>query len=118
MSIWQAVAIVMRKYATFTGTAGRAEFWWWALASTFATIIVGMVIGWFVDPSDPYMHLWSLLLLLPSLAVVVRRLRDAGIGWGHVFWLLVPVAGVLVIGILCLQRSARLAYGAAAIPAV
>ncbi|HUG51593.1 MAG TPA: hypothetical protein VLZ78_11410, partial [Terrimesophilobacter sp.] len=33
----------------------------------------------------------------PSLAVTVRRLRDAGYQWGHIFWLLLPVAGVIVL---------------------
>ena len=49
--------------------------------------------------------LWSLAVLLPSLAVTVRRLRDAGYQWGHIFWLLLPVAGVIVLIVLCAQPT-------------
>ena len=40
---------------------------------------------------------WGVAVLLPYLAVTVRRLRDAGYGWGHLFWILVPIAGIFVL---------------------
>jgi hypothetical protein len=49
--------------------------------------------------------LWSLAILLPSLAVLVRRLRDAGHGWGHVFWLLLPFVGTIILIVLAAQPS-------------
>jgi uncharacterized membrane protein YhaH (DUF805 family) len=48
---------------------------------------------------------WALAVLLPGLAVNVRRLRDAGYGWGHLFWLLIPLAGIIIIAVLCAQPS-------------
>jgi uncharacterized membrane protein YhaH (DUF805 family) len=41
--------------------------------------------------------LWGIAVLLPSLAVAVRRLRDAGFGWGNLFFILVPIAGIVVL---------------------
>ena len=41
--------------------------------------------------------LWGIAVLLPNLAVAVRRLRDAGYGWGNLFWVLVPLAGIVVL---------------------
>jgi uncharacterized membrane protein YhaH (DUF805 family) len=49
--------------------------------------------------------LWGLAVLLPSLAVAVRRLRDAGYEWGHLFWVLVPIAGLAVLVILWVQPT-------------
>ncbi|GAA1419713.1 DUF805 domain-containing protein [Agrococcus citreus] len=49
--------------------------------------------------------LWSLAVLLPTLAVPVRRLRDAGYAWAHALWLLVPLAGMIVVALLCAQPS-------------
>jgi uncharacterized membrane protein YhaH (DUF805 family) len=43
--------------------------------------------------------------LLPNLAVAVRRLRDAGYGWGHLFWILVPIAGIFVLVTLWAQPT-------------
>ena len=49
--------------------------------------------------------LWGIAVLLPYLAVAVRRLRDAGYGWGHVFWILVPIAGIFVLITLWVQPT-------------
>ena len=47
--------------------------------------------------------------------MTVRRLRDAGYGWGHVFWLLLPVAGLIFLVVLLAQRS-RVPEAAGAAP--
>jgi uncharacterized membrane protein YhaH (DUF805 family) len=49
--------------------------------------------------------LWSIAILLPNLAVGVRRLRDGGYGWGHLFWVLVPVAGWVVLVVFLAQPT-------------
>jgi uncharacterized membrane protein YhaH (DUF805 family) len=49
--------------------------------------------------------LWGIAVLLPNLAVAVRRLRDAGYGWGHLFWILVPIAGIFVLITLWVQPT-------------
>lgn len=48
MTFGAAITTVFRKYADFTGTASRAEFWWFALFST----LVGMTLRG-VQPRDP-----------------------------------------------------------------
>jgi uncharacterized membrane protein YhaH (DUF805 family) len=105
MTFFQAIVSGFRKYADFTGTASRSEFWWWvlfsALASTALTAAANALSGGNTDVNA----LWSLVVLLPSLAVTVRRLRDAGYGWGHAFWLLLPFAGVVIVAVLCAQPA-------------
>jgi uncharacterized membrane protein YhaH (DUF805 family) len=49
--------------------------------------------------------LWGIAVLLPTLAVGMRRLRDAGHGWGHLLWLLVPIGGPVVLGVLWSQPA-------------
>ena len=89
MRFTQAVGVCFRKYATFSGRAGRSEFWWFFLF----TAIVG-VAAWFIPPVD-----WrvspALLspLLLPLAAAAARRLHDTGsTGW----WVLAPVGAGLI----------------------
>jgi uncharacterized membrane protein YhaH (DUF805 family) len=86
MSFAEAVSAVFSKYATFSGRARRSEFWWFALFSFIANIVAAMIDGalglHLVQP------LYSLGVLLPSLAVGARRLHDIGrSGW----WMLIVV---------------------------
>lgn len=92
MSFIDAVNSCFRQYVGFSGRAARSEFWWFTLFG----LLVGVAAG-IVDPRNTIGALISLALLLPSLAVGVRRLHDTGrSGW----WLLialVPIAGLIVL---------------------
>lgn len=117
MTFGTAIQTVFRKYAMFEGRAGRAEFWWWilfiALVSAALAILTRMFtpigaspyVGRASQPGADLSGLWALAVLLPTLAVTVRRLRDAGYGWPHVFWVLVPVAGLVVLAVLASQPT-------------
>jgi uncharacterized membrane protein YhaH (DUF805 family) len=101
MSFGEAIRTVFGKYAEFTGRAARAEFWWWAL---FNVLVAGALnffnvirIGDNAYLGSLLAGVWGVAVLLPNLAVTVRRLRDSGYGWGHLFWLLVPIAGIFVL---------------------
>ncbi len=109
MSFGEAIQIVFRKYAEFTGRAARAKFWWWAL---FNVLVAGALnlfnvirIGENAYLGSLLAGLWGIVVLLPYLAVAVRRLRDAGHGWGNLFFILVPVAGIVVLIVLWAQPT-------------
>jgi len=103
MNMSEAVRTVLSKYATFSGRAARSEFWWWILAVVLATI-VATILDELIFGSAPggesigiLSGLLALALLLPNLAVAVRRLHDTDrSGW----WLLlglIPIIGFLVL---------------------
>ncbi len=101
MTFQESIVTVFRKYADFTGRAGRAEFWWWVL---FTTIVSAALNAFNVFTPDGTVYVgssisgvWSLVVLLPTLAVAVRRLRDAGRQWTELFWLLLPIVGAIVL---------------------
>jgi uncharacterized membrane protein YhaH (DUF805 family) len=109
MSFGEAIETVFRNYAEFTGRATRAEFWWWAL---FNVLVAGALnlfnvirIGQNAYLGSLLAGLWGIAVLLPNLGVAVRRLRDAGYGWGNLFWFLVPIAGIVVIIVLLAQPT-------------
>ena len=86
---------VLKKYAVFDGRARRKEYWMFLLFNVVivaALAIVGRVIG--LDGT--LRALYTLGVLIPGLAVSVRRLHDTGrSGW----WLLVvfvPLVGWLI----------------------
>ena len=69
MSFTESVKTVLfQKYATFKGRASRSEYWWFALFM-FLTGFIGLV-------SEIINGIISLLILIPSISVGVRRLHD------------------------------------------
>jgi uncharacterized membrane protein YhaH (DUF805 family) len=111
----QAIASGFRNYARFDGRAGRAEFWWWVLFTALVSAALNALPAWPLmampwwhgsfQPGGGLSGVWSIAVLLPTLGLTVRRLRDAGHGWGHLFWLLLPLAGLIVLIVLCAQPS-------------
>jgi len=112
----------LKKYADFSGRARRSEFWLWvlfrylvgmALGTVMSTVMFSNMASVFSNPNPdpqvffhqyfstfgmmmPLIGLVDLALLIPSLAVGVRRLHDIGrTGW----WLIMPFV-VLAVGLV------------------
>ncbi|WP_278235594.1 DUF805 domain-containing protein [Isoptericola sp. AK164] len=110
MGFGEAVKTVFSKYATFSGRARRSEFWWWALFLFLVNIVVSVVVaatgGYSINAETMMPEFGAsyllvvvvgLALLLPNLAVTVRRLHDtdrSGFWW---FIGLVPFVGPIVL---------------------
>ena len=99
ISLGDAIKNCFQKYAEFSGRARRSEYWYFALFN----FIVGLLVGWI-----PFVGLFvSLGLLIPSIAVGVRRLHDTGrSGWLYLL-ALVPIAGTIVLIIWFCEDSQR-----------
>lgn len=108
MSFSEAIRTVLSKYSDFSGRAMRSEYWWWTLFVFLLTIATGIIDQLAISPGlgyEPFADetpeiltmIVSLALLIPGLAVAVRRLHDTErSGW----WLLimfVPLIGLLVL---------------------
>ena len=84
MKFDQAVRSVITKYATFTGRASRSEFWWWTLFYVVGTYIITTFTRLY--------PLWDLGLIVPNLAVGVRRMHDSDhSGW----WVILPLVNLV-----------------------
>lgn len=109
MNFTESIRTVLGKYADFEGRATRPEFWWWIL---FTVLVAAALNVFSVIPVGDgsslgaiLSGLWSVATLLPTLAVGVRRLRDAGYPWQNLFWILVPIAGLIVLAIYWAKPS-------------
>ena len=99
ISYWKKV--VLENYTNFTGRARRAEFWWYFLANLIISVmlnIIDAVIGLGMGGGIGVLGLiYALAVLIPGLAVGVRRLHDTDkSGW----WLLlafIPIVGLIVL---------------------
>jgi uncharacterized membrane protein YhaH (DUF805 family) len=102
MTFTQSIQTVFRKYAEFTGRATRPEFWWFVLFSAICNAALNS-FNLFTTQGGTYYAgaslsgVFSIIVFVPSLAVTIRRLRDAGRGWAELFWLLLPIAGLIVL---------------------
>jgi uncharacterized membrane protein YhaH (DUF805 family) len=84
----------LKNYAVFSGRAPRAEYWWYVLAVSIIGAVVGIIDVRLTGPvygqQGPLVLILTLALLIPGLAVTVRRLHDTDrSGW----WALVRVPG-------------------------
>ena len=96
----------LRKFADFNGRARRSEYWLFFLFYMVVSFVLGIIGGMVMGPADPTNPfgganilglIWGLAMLVPSLAVGVRRLHDTDrSGW----WLLIgliPIIGFIVL---------------------
>jgi uncharacterized membrane protein YhaH (DUF805 family) len=111
MSFMDAVKSVLTQYVGFSGRARRSEYWFFVLFNILVSIVASIIGGLIKFPL--LATLVSLALLLPALAVSVRRLHDTGrTGW----WLLIgliPLVGLIVLIVFFVQDSnpGQNAYG-------
>jgi uncharacterized membrane protein YhaH (DUF805 family) len=94
----ESVRTVFNRYATFTGRSRRPEYWWFVLFNIIVSLVLGIIDGVvFGGEVGVLGAIYNLAVLVPSLAVGVRRLHDTGrTGW----WLLialVPLIGIIVL---------------------
>jgi len=98
MTFGESISICFKKYATFEGRASRSEYWWFFLFTFLASMAVGII-------SETLSALFSLAVLLPSLAVGARRLHDTDrSGWFLLLWF-IPVLGWIVLVIWAIQEG-------------
>ena len=75
------------RYADFSGVSSRSQYWYFILSTTLAAIIAQIAFGDFGG------NLVSIITLLPTIAVAVRRMHDVGkSGW----FILVPIYNLVL----------------------
>lgn len=115
-----------KGYVDFKGRSTRSDYWLNVLAQclvyllfSFLLILI-MILGGDSSTytSDPYsfqmilvyivvlgIGVYALASLVPSIAIIVRRLRDAGYHWALIFLSLIPYLSGFIIFILTLQPT-------------
>jgi uncharacterized membrane protein YhaH (DUF805 family) len=100
MEFQEAVRVCLAKYFDFEGEASRPEFWWFLLFIFVVNLALAVV-------SSKLSGAFSLAMLLPFLAVAVRRLHDTNrSGWWLLIWFL-PLVGLVVLAFMLVQEGAR-----------
>lgn len=120
-NLFEAYKAAFKNYAKFEGRTRRRDYWFFALMNMIITFIpaiimwVSVIMGAFTENQTlPFtialiaicvMSIYSLAVLVPSLALLVRRLHDSGkSGWYALFGL-IPYAGSIVLMVFCCMDS-------------
>ena len=83
-----AVKDAFNRYADFSGRSTRPQYWYYILAMAISSAIVSIIAG------DSGLNVLSLVTLLPTLAVAIRRMHDVGkSGW----FLWVPIYNIVLL---------------------
>ena len=100
---------VLKKYVVFGGRARRKEFWMFTLVNVVISIVLSFVDRLIGTDSASGTGLiggiYSLLVLLPSLAVTVRRLHDTNRSGAWIFIGLIPIIGWIVLLVFTVQEG-------------
>lgn len=101
---------VLKQYADFSGRARRSEYWYFVLFNmifAIVAVVLDNILGTAIEGVGygPIYGLYVLALLVPGLAVAVRRLHDVGkSGWMFLI-VLIPLIGAIWLLVLSFTDS-------------
>ena len=96
---------VLRQYSDFNGRARRQEYWMFVLFNiifSIAAAVLDMILGTTIEGIGygPVYIIYGLIVLIPGLAVSVRRLHDVGKSGWMMFVILIPIVGAIWLIVL------------------
>ncbi|MDH6364879.1 uncharacterized membrane protein YhaH (DUF805 family) [Enterococcus sp. PF1-24] len=114
-----------KNYVNFEGTTTRSDYWLAILlhfiiyvSLIFGAIFFSAVTAFRVSDFSfsvtialmAVLLLYSLAIFIPSLSIMVRRLRDAGFHWALMFLQLIPFGGFVLFVLTCLPSKVTSDY--------
>ncbi len=98
------LSCLKEHYADFKGRARRKEYWMFVLFNFIASWVL-MLLGSLIK--FPWLgYIYALAVLVPSLAVLVRRLHDTGrSGWWFFIGFVPIVGGIWLLVLMCLDSQ-------------
>jgi uncharacterized membrane protein YhaH (DUF805 family) len=98
--------VVLQRFAKFDGRAGRGEFWWFALANilVYVALLILAQISWLFLI---LYFLYAIAMIVPGIAVGIRRLHDTDkSGWLMLIALVPFVGGIILLVFMILEGTA------------
>ena len=117
MGFGEAVKSCLRQYVGFSGRARRSEYWWFFLFVVIVSAVASVLdalLGTVSDDTNLGLigTIMGLALVLPIIAVSVRRLHDTSrSGWWYLLVLIPIVGSIILIVFYCLDSHGDNQYG-------
>ncbi len=96
---------VLKNYVGFSGRARRTEYWMYALFNFVISAVLGIIDSQIGTNIPAYIY--TLAVLLPSIAVAMRRLHDTERSGAWLFLLLIPIVGAIILIIFFAMEGTR-----------
>lgn len=129
VKMFKAYGNFWKKYVDFEGKASLSDYWFVELvniiiyAMLFSIALIPLLFtyleehqynsGWWYAPYYFMIivffisFLYALATFIPTLSIVVRRLRDGGFPWQFIFFYLIPWVGGFIIFVFMLMPSVK-----------
>lgn len=89
------------NWKDFSGKTNLEGYWYAIVGCIVAGIVVGIVVGILSKISlglgTAVNCIYALATLIPGISITIRRLKDAGYPWQHIFFALIPIAGAIIL---------------------
>ena len=103
MKLFNEYINMLKNYANFSDRTTVRGYWMAVLGNIIVSFVIG-AIGALLH-LDILSSIYSLVVLIPGLAICVRRLRDAGKAWPWIFISLVPLVGWIILIVFMCKAS-------------
>lgn len=102
MGFQEAVKSFFKRYTDFSGRSSRSEYWWAFLAIMIGYLVLGLVSGLLGETIGSIVILIAMLaIILPSIAIAIRRLHDTDrSGWWYLLSL-IPLVSLVLLFFYC-----------------
>ena len=107
----KAIECITKKYANFSDRASRSEYWYFALLIFISTIVLTLIDHFMGTDSAKSGHgllstVFSLAMLVPNIAVTVRRLHDVDkSGWWLLIGIIPIIGGIWLLVLFCTKGT-------------
>lgn len=99
----QEYIAMWKNYANFSDRTSVRGYWMAWLVNFIVSAILGTIAT--ALKLDILSTIYSLAILIPSLAISVRRLNDSGYTWKSLFWYLCPIVGWIIVLVRLCKKS-------------
>lgn len=96
--------VIKEHYADFNGRARRQEYWMFVLFNAIITVVLG-VVDQLVGTGGFLGGIYGLAVLVPGIAVAVRRMHDIGKSGWLLLVALIPVVGWIIVLIWLIKEG-------------
>jgi uncharacterized membrane protein YhaH (DUF805 family) len=101
-----SVKLTFSRYMDFDGRSTRSEYWYFVLFNVLIQIIASGIDDFVLSSEFGILSgIVGLVLLLPGVAVSIRRLHDIGKSGWFLLLVLIPLIGTLILIYFFVQPS-------------
>jgi uncharacterized membrane protein YhaH (DUF805 family) len=110
--VMEWMTLPLKRYADFSGRSRRKEYWMFILGVIIVAVVIGIIEGilginqMVGGVYGPLTTLLFVAVLIPGIAVQVRRFHDQDkSGWFVLLGLIPLLGGIIVLVFMCLEGT-------------